>query len=329
MTAKNHSIPGTFDREIVISRVFDAPRDLVWRAMTDPQHVVHWWGPRGFTTTVEKMDFKTGGVWKHTMHGPDGANYPNKSIFKEIVPHERIVYSHGGGRENGPGASFMATWSFDAQGAGKTKVTLRMVFPSAADRDFVAREFGAIEGGKQTLERLSEYLPKMPPATRDFVLVRTFDAPRELVWRVWTDPEHLKRWFGPKGFTMPTCSMELRPGGVFHYAMKSADGHEMWGRWTFLEIVPPEKLVVVVAFSDAKGGVTRHPLSATWPLETLSTTTFIEHAGKTTLTLHWSAYNATEVERQTFDSSHDGMTQGWGGTMAQLEAYLAGMKKGA
>ncbi|MGD1087457.1 MAG: SRPBCC family protein [Verrucomicrobiota bacterium] len=152
------------DREIVITRVFDAPRELVWQAMTDSQHVIHWWGPRGFTTTIEEMDVRPGGVWKHVMHGPDGANYPNKSVFKEVVKPERIVFSHGGEREGGPGAHFEATWTFDVVDTGKTRVTIRMVFPSAADRDFVVREFGAIEGGKQTLERLAEHLPKMKPA---------------------------------------------------------------------------------------------------------------------------------------------------------------------
>jgi uncharacterized protein YndB with AHSA1/START domain len=100
------------------------------------------------------------------MRGPDGVNYPNESIFKEIVKPEKIVYSHGGKRENGPGVSFESTWSFDLIETNKTKVTIRMVFPSAADRDFVVKEFGAIEGGKQTLERLGEYLPKINPVQR-------------------------------------------------------------------------------------------------------------------------------------------------------------------
>ncbi len=149
------------DREIVISREFNAPRELVWEAMTDPRHVVNWWGPRGFSTTIEKMDFRVGGVWKHVMRGPDGTNYPNVHIFKEIVKPERIVLSHEGRREGGPGAAFVATWTFEDLSADKTRVTMRGVFPSAADRDFVVKEFGALEGGKQTLERLGEYLPKM------------------------------------------------------------------------------------------------------------------------------------------------------------------------
>jgi uncharacterized protein YndB with AHSA1/START domain len=149
------------DREILISRVVDAPRELVWEAMTDPKHIVHWWGPRGFTTTIEQMDVRPGGVWKHVMHGPDGVDYPNKSIFKEVVKPQRIVFSHTGAKKGGPGANFIATWTFDALEPGKTKVTMQMIFPTANDRDTVVKAYGAIEGGKQTLQRLSEYLPTM------------------------------------------------------------------------------------------------------------------------------------------------------------------------
>jgi uncharacterized protein YndB with AHSA1/START domain len=158
MNANNKT--GTADREIVITRVVDAPRELVWKAWTDPEQVVHWWGPKGFTTTIEKMDVRPGGVWKHVMHGPDGTDYPNKSVFTEIVKPERIVYSHGGGRRGGRGAQFEATWTFEALG-DKTKLTIHMVFPSAADRDRVVKEYGAIEGGNQTLGRLAEHLAMM------------------------------------------------------------------------------------------------------------------------------------------------------------------------
>lgn len=151
----------TADREIFVTRDFDAPREVVWKAMTSPEHVVYWWGPRGFTTTIETMDVRPGGIWKHVMHGPDGVNYPNQSTFKEVVEPERIVYSHGGKREGGPGVSFVATWTFEALAANKTRLSLRMVFDSPSARDFVAKEFGAIDGAKQTLERLGEYLAKM------------------------------------------------------------------------------------------------------------------------------------------------------------------------
>ncbi len=147
-------------REIVITRVFDAPRELVWEAWTDPKHVVQWWGPKGFTTSIEKMDVRPGGVWKHVMHGPDGTDYPNKSVFTEVVKPERIVYSHGGGKKGGPAAQFQATWTFETLGE-KTKVTIHMLFLTAWDRDQVVKEYGAIEGGQQTLERLGEHLAKI------------------------------------------------------------------------------------------------------------------------------------------------------------------------
>lgn len=159
-----YSPTDTSNREIVVSRTFDAPRELVWQAMTDPKHVTHWWGPRGFTTTTETMDVRSGGIWKHVMHGPDGTHYPNQSTFREVVKPERIVYSHGGKREGGPGTSFVATWTFEAVAAKKTKLTIRMVFPSPDARALVVREFGAIEGAKETLARLAEYLPHIAAA---------------------------------------------------------------------------------------------------------------------------------------------------------------------
>jgi len=85
-----------------MSRVFEAPRELVWEAWTNPKHVVHWWGPKGFTTTIETMDLRPGGVWTQVMHGPDGAHYPNKCRFTEVSKPERIAYSHAGGRQGGP-----------------------------------------------------------------------------------------------------------------------------------------------------------------------------------------------------------------------------------
>jgi uncharacterized protein YndB with AHSA1/START domain len=146
------------DREIVISRTFDAPRELVWEAMTDPERVVKWWGPRGFTTTIQEMDVRVSGAWNLIMHGPDGVNYPNSSIFTEVVKPERLAYNHGGGREGAQTPNFEMAWTFDAINAGKTRVTIHMVFATAADRRAIAGDYAAIEGGKQTLERLAEQL---------------------------------------------------------------------------------------------------------------------------------------------------------------------------
>jgi uncharacterized protein YndB with AHSA1/START domain len=327
MTAtKNNLVKNTGDREIVITREFDAPRELVWEAISNPKHVVNWWGPRGFTDTMIEMDFRPGGVWKHTLCGPDGVNYPNEAVFIEIVKFERIVYSHGGHRESGPSVRFTSTWTFEPLAANKTKITMRGVFPSAAERDRVVKEFGAIEGGKQTLERLSEHLPKM--LIKPFVISREFNAPRELVWKAWTERERLMKWFGPKGFTMPAAKLDFHAGGTFHYCLCAPDGKEMWGKFIYREIVPPQKLVFVISFSDEDGGVTRHPFSTTWPLEMLTTTTLVERDGKTILTIEWVPLNSTDEESKTFDAARDEKTQDWTGTFAQLDEYLAKISNG-
>jgi uncharacterized protein YndB with AHSA1/START domain len=163
----------------------------------------------------------------------------------------------------------------------------------------------------------------MEPKKREFVISRAFDAPRELVWNAWTDPERLKHWWGPKGFTVLSCKLDLRPGGVMHYCLRTPTGQDMWGKFVYREIVKPERLVFVSSFSDAQGGMTRHPGNPTWPLDTLSTVTFTENPGRTTLTVRWVPFNATEEERKTFESGHASMQQGWTGTLDQLTDYLA------
>jgi uncharacterized protein YndB with AHSA1/START domain len=314
------------DREIVMSRVLHAPRALVWEAWTNPAHIAQWWGPRGFRTEIKQMDFRVGGVWAHTMVGPDGTRYPNQSVFKEIVPQERIVFSHGGGREDGemPGANFTATWTFEAIDAEKTKITGRLLFLSAAARDRVVRDYGAVEGGRQTLERLSEQLAAM--LCESFIIAREFDAPRDLVWRVWTEREHFARWFGPKGFKVNLRQFDLRPDGMTHYSMIMPDGNEMWGRAIYREIVPPVKIVWINSFSDADGGITAHPMAPTWPKEMLTVVTFAEKSGKTTVTVNWLPLDATPAERATFSPARTSMAGGWGGTFEQLTAYLAEIK---
>lgn len=161
---------------------------------------------------------------------------------------------------------------------------------------------------------------------QEFYIERVFDAPRELVWKAFTEADRLKHWWGPKGFKMLSCKVDLRVGGVFHYGMQAPNGGEMWGKWTFREIVAPERLVIVISFSDKDGGVTRHPMAPDWPREMLGTTTFEDRNGKTLLTTRTVAFNATEVERKAFEAGFDGMKQGFTGTFDQLETYLTTAK---
>ena len=159
---------------------------------------------------------------------------------------------------------------------------------------------------------------------REFTITRVFDAPREMVWKAFTEPEHMKEWWGPKGSTIVASKMDLRVGGTYHGAMRDPAGHVIWAKFIYREIVAPDRLVWVHSFSDEAGGLTRHPMSSTWPLELLTTVTLEDApAGKTKLTLRWLPINASEGEHKTFEAAHDGMRQGWGGSFDQLAAYLS------
>ncbi|MCM3340560.1 SRPBCC domain-containing protein [Paenibacillus sp. MER TA 81-3] len=158
---------------------------------------------------------------------------------------------------------------------------------------------------------------------KELVITRMFDAPRELVFKAWTEPDHLEHWWGPKGFKMNVSKLELCPDGIFHYSQKSPDGHQMWGKFVYRDIVPPERLVFTNSFSDEEGSTVRAPFSPTWPLEILNTLTFAEHEGKTKLTIQGGPTNATEEERNTFEAMRDNIQQGFAGTFEQLADYLS------
>ena len=146
----------TADREITSTRVFDAPRELVFKMWTERHHMEQWWGPNGFTTTTHQIEVKPGGVWRFIMHGPDGRDYHNLVVFTEVVKPERLVYRHAGekGTED---VKFHVTVNFEPQGR-KTLLTMRLVFATAAEREEVVTKYGALEGGQQTLARLAAHV---------------------------------------------------------------------------------------------------------------------------------------------------------------------------
>jgi uncharacterized protein YndB with AHSA1/START domain len=148
----------TADREIAMSRTFAAPRELVWKAWTEREHVERWWGPRGFTTTVLEMDVRVGGRWRFIMHGPDGTDYPNRIVYHKVEKPGRLECVHGSDQDDDPMA-FDVTVTFEEEG-GRTTVTNRIVFRTPEQREAKVK-FGAVELGKQTLEKLEEYVASM------------------------------------------------------------------------------------------------------------------------------------------------------------------------
>lgn len=163
--------------------------------------------------------------------------------------------------------------------------------------------------------------------TQGILLTREFNAPRELVFKVWTDPEHFGNWWGPKGYSLEISKMDVRPGGIFLGCQKSPDGSQvMWGKFVYQEVAAPEKLVFVQSFSDEEGNILRAPFNEHWPLEIINILTLEENDGKTKLTLQGGPINASDEEQAAFDAMAPMVKQGFGGTFDQLDEYLHSQK---
>ena len=163
----------------------------------------------------------------------------------------------------------------------------------------------------------------MSQAAAPFSISRIFKAPLALVFKVHTEAAHLEKWWSPKGFKTIHTSIDYRVGGAHHYGNEGPDGVQIWGKQVFREIEPNERLTCIQSFSDKDGGITRHPMSATWPLELLATTVFEDiDSANTKVTLTWQPWNSDDVGNSTFDAARSGMEQGIGGTFAKLDAYL-------
>lgn len=245
------------DGDFVLTRVFDAPRELVFKAWTDPEHLARWWGPHGFTNSCE-MDVRPGGKYRIVMHGPPRhpGDFPMSGVYREIVEPERIVYTvdHSENPEawhdmidpnrdkskGRPAWPATQTITFEDIG-GKTRLTIRVRFESTAIRDAFLK-LGMKEGMSQGFERL-ESLMATELSGQEIVMVRTFDAPRPLVFKMFTAADHLKHWWGPFGFRTETFSQDLRPGGVWRLVMHGPDGKDYHNRIVYREIVEPERLV--------------------------------------------------------------------------------------
>ncbi len=161
------------------------------------------------------------------------------------------------------------------------------------------------------------------PTAAPFTITRVFVAPRALLYAVNTEVNHLGAWMSPEGFRTIRAYQDLRPGGTYHYGLAGPGGLEMWGRQRYVELVPNERIVLVQSFSDKDGGLTRHPMAATWPLELLATTTFEDAGpGQTRVTISWVPYQSDEAGNATFDGARDGMVQGFEGTFSKLSARI-------
>lgn len=323
--------PATSDNDaIVVTRLFDAPPETVFAAWVDPRQLEHWWGPGGFRAEVLEADIREGGVARLVLWDTNGDDYPVIVSFLEITPPSRLVYRNSGeGRSTAP--PFIATITFDAE-AGGTRVTLSMLVASPSERDTAINDYGALEGGNQMLARLASHLrtsrkdttTMATPAVgktntfiegdRKFGFERLFDAPRELVFEAYSSAEHIKRWWGPEGWPTVVCNIDFRVGGTWHYCMKGPDGTEAWGIATYKEIVRPELITYMDAFSDADANIV--------PPEMEVTMQFENHDGKT-LVRSISTFDSPEGLKTVIEM---GMEQGMDETLDHLDTYLEELK---
>jgi uncharacterized protein YndB with AHSA1/START domain len=289
------------EREIVVTRMVNAPRELVYEVWTKPEHVKHWWGPDGFTNTIISMDVKPGGAWQLIMHGPDGVDYPNLIEYIDVIKNTRLEWIHGTGEANDP-RQFHVTVTFESVGT-KTKINMRMLFQTVAALEKVVKEFGALEGNTQTLNRMEVYLSKMPSTANskwDLRIMRIIEAPRERVFQAWTDPTQLAQWLGPEGCSNKV-TMETKPDGLIRIDMYGPEGtlHPLSGR--FKEISAPSKLIFTASALDENG----NPI-----FENLNTVTFTEESAKTLLSLEVRVISVSKDAAQYLDGMYEGWKQG-------------------
>jgi uncharacterized protein YndB with AHSA1/START domain len=292
---------------LVVERTYDAPVSKVWQALTNKEDIKQW--------SFDIKEFKPQvGFEFQFLAEKDGVKFDHRCKIIEVAKEKKLAYSW---RYEGYEGNSLVTFEIFNEG-NKTRLRLTHkgleTFPK--NPNFAKKNFE--EGWTMIIgKNLKEFVEK-----RVFIISRVFNAPRELVWKAFTEPERMKQWWGPKGCSVGHAKMDLRPGGEYHYSMRTPDSKEMWGKFVYREIVKPEKMVFVNSFSDEKGGLTRHPMNPSWPLEMLSTFTFREQDGKTTFSVEWSPLSPTESELKTFEEGTASMNQGWSGTLDQLNEYL-------
>lgn len=305
---------------IITTRLIAAPRELVWKALTTPEHLQHFWGPDGFTNTFRQFDLRVGGQALFTMHGPDGTDWPNRFIFLTIDPPRLLRWDHDNGGEGPVDHKFTGEIELTDEG-GKTRIELRMIEKSIAARDAVAQY--AVAGGQQNLDRLAAFVAPLANGKNLFVIERTFPVSQQRLFKACTDKQEMMAWFAPPGMTVIKSEQDFRPGGTYHYGLSSGQGNEMWGKVTYKEITPASRLVYLQSFSDPQGGLTRHPLAPQWPLEIVTVMDFIaEGENQTKLKISWIHAGVEDAEGETFRAAHEGMKGGWTATLDSLAAYL-------
>jgi uncharacterized protein YndB with AHSA1/START domain len=293
-------------REVSITRLFDAPRELVFRCFTDAEHIATWWGPEGFTAPECASDPRPGGKLRIVMRGPDGAEFPVDATYLEVeAPTRLVIESNAVGPDGAVLLEAINTVTL-VERDGATEVTVH-ARATALVSEAAAMLVGMDAGWTQSLQCLDDVLTGA--VDRQFVIMRVFDAPRQVVFRAWTDPEQLLHWWGPKGFSLTIDEIDVRPGGTWRFTMHGPDGVDYPNVSRYEVVDAPRRLV----FMHSGEGVTAEDPAFR------STVTFDDMGGTTVLTMR--AVFETAAARDLVQEKYHAL-EGGNETLDRLGEYL-------
>lgn len=275
------------DREIVLTRTFAAPRETVFAALTQPEHIQKWLAAAGMKLITCEVDLRTGGKLRYVFERPSGRTIEVRGVFEAVNAPRRVAYAES--YDFSP-LEVSVTTTLESTGEQTTfEQRLRYATKEERDADFD----GVVESSEQAYANLERYLSENnAPAKRDIVVTRVFDAPVEKAWRAWSEGALVQRWWGPTGFTCPVATMDFREGGtslVCMRAPKEWGGKDMYNTWTYETIVPLKRIAYVLRFSDEKRNPVepaKQGLPAEMPKEVRNGVTFKKSGdGKTEVTV--------------------------------------------
>jgi uncharacterized protein YndB with AHSA1/START domain len=310
------------ERALTLTRELAAPVARVWSAITEPAQLARWWGPVGFRAETHAHELRPGGVWRLTLHGPDGRTYENLAVFDEVSPPGRLVL-RAVGEPGVASVRHVTTLVLEPLGAARTRLTMTLTFPTAAERDDASARYGADEGLVQTVDRLAAWLHA--PAPEGFVIRRVLRATPARVWAAWTDVAELRRWFHPASWVITSAELDLRVGGTFFYSFAGEGLPETWAIWRFTAVEPTRRLAFDLSFARPDRALGPSPFGGPWPARLATEVTIAPHAGiggGVALTVAVDARDASAAELAAFHEAFEGMNVGWGETLDSLVAHL-------
>ena len=300
---------------LVLSRRFDAPRQLVYDAWTQPEHIMHWLCPRDFVVLFVESELRVGGAWRSGMRAPDGSEYVARGVYRELDRPGRLSFTHQWERNDlEPATETLVTVTLSEADGGATEMTFEQVgLASVASRD----SHGG--GWSEAFDNLARRLDAARPASEsEIVITRVFDAPRRLLWEALTQPKHIEAWFGPGGFTTRVEAHDFRVGGACRYVMTGPDGTEYPSEGVFQQIVPYERFVTTDEFGEGfeLAGVTDLPsgMVQAFVFESLGE----EKSRLTVRIIHPDAEERRKHEQM-------GVEEGYASTLDKLAAHLAAL----